>query len=48
MNSEIKTKEAPAAIGPYSQGIIAGEFAFVSGQQDVWNLIILKDRLNSL
>ena len=32
MNSEIKTKEAPAAIGPYSQGIIAGEFAFVSGQ----------------
>lgn len=31
MNSEIKTKEAPAAIGPYSQGIIAGEFAFVSG-----------------
>ena len=32
MNSEIKTKEAPAAIGPYSQGIIAGKFAFVSGQ----------------
>ena len=32
MNSEIKTKEAPAAIGPYSQVIIAGEFAFVSGQ----------------
>ena len=32
MNSEIKTKEAPAAIGPYSQGIIAGEFEFVSGQ----------------
>lgn len=32
MNSEIATKKAPAAIGPYSQGIVAGEFAFVSGQ----------------
>ena len=32
MNSEIATKKAPAAIGPYSQGIVAGEFVFVSGQ----------------
>lgn len=32
MNDEIKTKKAPAAIGPYSQGIVAGEFAYVSGQ----------------
>lgn len=32
MNNEIKTKKAPAAIGPYSQGIVAGEFAYVSGQ----------------
>lgn len=29
---KLKQKEAPAAIGPYSQGIIAGKFAFVSGQ----------------
>lgn len=28
----IQTKYAPAAIGPYSQGIQAGQFLFVSGQ----------------
>src|SRR5512133_400191 len=28
----ISTNQAPAAIGPYSQGIKAGEFAFFSGQ----------------
>jgi len=28
----IETKEAPAAIGPYSQGIIANNWLFVSGQ----------------
>jgi 2-iminobutanoate/2-iminopropanoate deaminase len=28
----IQTKEAPAAIGPYSQAIAAGPFLFVSGQ----------------
>jgi 2-iminobutanoate/2-iminopropanoate deaminase len=28
----ISTDKAPAAIGPYSQGIIAGPFIFVSGQ----------------
>ncbi len=28
----ISTKEAPAAIGPYSQGIQAGGFVFLSGQ----------------
>ena len=27
----VKTNEAPAAIGPYSQGIIAGNIAFLSG-----------------
>ena len=32
MNSEIVTSDAPKAIGPYSQGIAAGSFAFVSGQ----------------
>ncbi len=30
--SIIKTDQAPAAIGPYSQGIKAGPFIFVSGQ----------------
>lgn len=29
---KIYTKEAPAAIGPYSQGYIAGGFLFTSGQ----------------
>jgi 2-iminobutanoate/2-iminopropanoate deaminase len=28
----IKTDKAPAPVGPYSQGIIAGNFIFVSGQ----------------
>lgn len=29
---EIKTNNAPAAIGPYSQAIITGGFVFASGQ----------------
>ena len=29
---KIETKNAPAAIGPYSQGIIIGDFIFTSGQ----------------
>ncbi len=28
----IDTKEAPRALGPYSQGVAAGGFVFVSGQ----------------
>jgi 2-iminobutanoate/2-iminopropanoate deaminase len=28
----ISTEKAPAAIGPYSQGIIVGDFFFASGQ----------------
>ena len=28
----VSTEKAPAAIGPYSQGIIAGDFFFASGQ----------------
>jgi len=28
----VKTDKAPKAVGPYSQGIIAGELIFVSGQ----------------
>lgn len=32
MNKIISTTKAPAAIGPYSQAIQAGEFLFISGQ----------------
>jgi 2-iminobutanoate/2-iminopropanoate deaminase len=32
MLSNIHTEEAPAAIGPYSQAMVAGDFVFVSGQ----------------
>ncbi|MBI5902531.1 MAG: RidA family protein [Deltaproteobacteria bacterium] len=30
--AEIKTGKAPQAIGPYSQGVKAGDFIFLSGQ----------------
>lgn len=29
---KISTQDAPAAIGPYSQAIVAGDFVFTSGQ----------------
>jgi len=32
MKKQIKTKEAPAAIGPYSQAVQIGDFTFYSGQ----------------
>ena len=32
---EIETDKAPAAVGPYSQAVIAGNFVFVSGQLPV-------------
>jgi 2-iminobutanoate/2-iminopropanoate deaminase len=32
MFSSIHTEEAPAAIGPYSQAVAAGDWVFVSGQ----------------
>jgi len=32
MKQEVKTEKAPRAIGPYSQGIVANGFVFVSGQ----------------
>jgi 2-iminobutanoate/2-iminopropanoate deaminase len=32
MKSIISTKKAPAAIGPYSQAVIAGNLLFTSGQ----------------
>ncbi len=35
MNKVIETKNAPAAIGPYSQAIQAGDFLYTSGQLPV-------------
>ena len=32
MTKRINTEKAPAAIGPYSPGVAAGNFLFVSGQ----------------
>ena len=32
MKKAIATKEAPGAIGPYSQGTVSGDLVFVSGQ----------------
>jgi len=32
MKKRINTDKAPAAIGPYSQGIVSGNFLFTSGQ----------------
>ena len=32
MSEKIKTDKAPAAIGPYSQAVIAGNLIFTSGQ----------------
>jgi len=32
MKKIVKTDEAPAAIGPYSQAVDAGDFVFVAGQ----------------
>ena len=32
MKSVISTKNAPSAIGPYSQGIVVGNMVFTSGQ----------------
>ncbi len=32
MNKPVSTEKAPAAIGPYSQGIKAGNLLYVSGQ----------------
>ena len=35
MNNKIETKNAPAAIGPFSQAVQAGNMLFVSGQLPV-------------
>jgi len=33
--TQVNTDKAPAAIGPYSQAVIAGPFVFTSGQLPV-------------
>ncbi len=33
--TQIKTDKAPKPAGPYSQGIVAGDFIFVAGQRPV-------------
>lgn len=35
MKKIISTTEAPAAIGPYSQAVLAGDFLYISGQLPV-------------
>lgn len=37
MKMKLETKNAPAPVGPYSQGIVAGDFVFVSGQIPLMN-----------
>ncbi len=32
MHEDVRTDKAPAAIGPYSQAVITGDFVFTSGQ----------------
>lgn len=32
MKKQVATTAAPAAIGPYSQAIVAGDMMFISGQ----------------
>ena len=32
MNTKVHTNNAPAAIGPYSQAVVAGDLVFTSGQ----------------
>ena len=35
MLKKISTEKAPAAIGPYSQAVVAGDFLFASGQNPI-------------
>ena len=41
----IYTENAPKAIGPYSQGVLAGDFLYISGQVPInpSNRDVLKD-----
>ncbi len=32
MKKKLESKNAPAPVGPYSQGVVAGDFVFISGQ----------------
>ena len=45
MKIKLETKKAPTPVGPYSQGIVAGDFVFVSGQIPVQKsgVLVLND-----
>ena len=45
MKKKLETKKAPTPVGPYSQGIVAGDFVFVSGQIPVQKsgVLVLND-----
>lgn len=40
---ELHTDDAPAAVGPYSQGISAGRLVFTSGQLPMKNGVLITD-----
>jgi len=45
MKKKLETKKAPTPVGPYSQGVVAGDFVFVSGQIPVQKsgVLVLND-----
>ena len=42
-NPQLHTDDAPAAVGPYSQGISAGRLVFTSGQLPMKNGLLITD-----
>ena len=40
---ELSTNQAPAAVGPYSQGITAGRLVFTSGQLPMKDGVLISD-----
>jgi 2-iminobutanoate/2-iminopropanoate deaminase len=43
MARQIETGNAPAAVGPYSQGIVAGRLVFTSGQLPMKHGVLITD-----
>ena len=43
MARQIETGNAPAAVGPYSQGIVAGRLVFTSGQLPMKHGVLIAD-----
>ena len=40
---QLHSEDAPAAVGPYSQGISAGRLVFTSGQLPMTNGVLIRD-----